>query len=427
MLNKSKMPDPLSPKQVEFIINATKRWNIAHGAVRTGKTVCTAFRFMQAVDACPSGKNVIVGHTFDTAYRNVIQLLMESEELALFRPFLTWSGKKLYYKDKSIIVLGAKDEGALGAFLGDTYGAVYCDEMTLYPQSIIEMIDSRLSKEHSMGFAAMNPKHPDHILKKWIDKAEAGDPGYYSLWYGMDDNPYLPASYVQHMKSDKSGLFYKRNVLGLWCLAEGAIFDFFDRKIHVTNRPPSADYWVAGIDYGAVNPFACILVGVNTGQHTQKGKVMWAEKEYYWNPAQTNRQKTNTEFANDIANFLEPYAVRAVYLDPSAAAFKLELNRRGIHAVPTNNEVLDGITQMSDDLQTGRLQICPECPNLIREIESYVWDSKAAEKGWDEPLKKNDHLLDALRYVCATHKIAPVSSYSHNPGKYLDNRFKSSF
>jgi PBSX family phage terminase large subunit len=422
------MPDPFHAKQMEFIINSTKRWNIAHGAVRTGKTVCTVFRFMQAVDICPDSKIFIVGHTFDTAYRNVIRLLMESEELSCFRPFLTWSGKKLYYKDKSIIVLGAKDEGALGAFQGDTYSLVYCDEMTLYPQSIIEMIDSRLSKDYSMGFAAMNPKHPTHILKSWIDKAEQNHPEYYSLLFEMDDNPYLPADYVKHMKENKTGIFYKRNVLGLWCLAEGAIFDFFDRKNHIVDRPPAAaDYWLAGIDYGAVNPFACVLVGVHTGHHSGLGKIMWAQHEYYWNPAMTNRQKTNTEFANDVANFLEPYDIRGVYIDPSAAAFKLELNRRGIHTVSTNNDVLDGISKMIDDLKTRRLLICKECPNLIREIESYVWDSKAAEKGWDEPLKRNDHAVDALRYVSATHMIPTLSSHRHNPGDYVQRRFHSNF
>lgn len=417
------MTEPFSKRQIEFIINSVKRWNIAHGAVRTGKTVCSAFRFLQAVDECPDSKIFIVGHTFDTAYRNVIRLLMESEELCMFRPFLTWSGKKLYYKDKTIVVLGAKDEGSLGSFQGDTYSLVYCDEMTLYPQSIIEMIDSRLSKDFSMGFAAMNPKHPTHILKKWIDMAESGDENYYSLHFVLDDNPYLPDNYKYILQNNNGGLFYKRNVLGLWCMAEGAIFDFFDKKIHVIDRPPAAEYWLAGIDYGAVNPTACVLVGVSTGQYTQTGAQMWAEKEYFWDPKRMNRQKTNSEFANDIYNFLEPYAPRAIYLDPSAAAFKLELQRRGLHTVDTNNDVFDGITKMSDALSKGKLLIHQDCKNLIREIESYVWDQKKAEKGWDEPVKKDDHLIDSVRYLISSHKISSASQYNHSSHKYTQNRF----
>ncbi|HKX20468.1 MAG TPA: hypothetical protein VJM74_02230, partial [Nitrososphaeraceae archaeon] len=142
------MSDPLSPKQIEFIGNSNKKWNLAHGSVRSGKTVGTLFRFMHAVDRCPDSKIYIVGRTFDTAYRNIVRLLMESDELSIFRPSCSWSGKKLHYKDKTITILGAKDEGAIGNFQGDTHSLTYCDEMTLYPESIIDMIDTRLSKPH---------------------------------------------------------------------------------------------------------------------------------------------------------------------------------------------------------------------------------------------------------------------------------------
>src|SRR5262245_60523422 len=119
------MQSPLSPKQLEFVTNSFAKWNLAHGSVRSGKTVGTSFRFMHAVNECPDSKIYIVGHTFDTANRNVVKLIMESPELAIFRPFCTWSGKKLHFRDKTITVLGAKDEGAIGQFQGDTYSLVY--------------------------------------------------------------------------------------------------------------------------------------------------------------------------------------------------------------------------------------------------------------------------------------------------------------
>src|ERR1700676_3529146 len=401
------MKEPLSPKQLQFLINCIAKWILAHGSVRTGKTVGTVFAFMHAVDRCPDSKCYIVGHTFDTAYRNVVRLLMESNELSIFRPFCSWSGKKFLYKDKTITVLGAKDEGAIGNFQGDTYSLVYCDEMTLYPESIIDMIDSRLSQEWSQGFAAMNPSHPNHKLKQWIDKVEAGDKNYYSLHFTLDDYPYISEEYKNRLKNSSSGLFYKRNYLGLWCLAEGSIFDFFDPKIHVIDRPPcAAEYWIASIDYGAVNPFACLLIGVSTGRYNGAGKKMWVEKEYFWDPIKKERQKTNSEFANDVEEFLQDYSIKNIYIDPSAAAFKLELARKRLHTVDANNDVFDGITIMTSEMKRGSIQILSCCKNLIREVESYVWDNKKAIRGWDEPVKKDDHAVDALRYALATHRIA---------------------
>lgn len=420
------MPELLSTKQLEFIIGSTKHWNLAHGSVRSGKTVGTLFRFMQAVDACPDSQIWMVGHSSDTIFQNAIRLLLESDQLAIFRPFCTWySGKRqLVFRDKVISTLGAKDEGAIGSFQGKTFSLVYCDEMTLYPESIIDMIDTRLSNPHSMGFASMNPSHPNHKIKQWIDKAEAGDPNYYSLHFTLDDNPYVDNAYKQRIRDSLSGLFYKRNYLGLWCLAEGAIFDFFDRKIHVVDRPPAAaEYWIASIDYGSVNPFCCLLIGVSTGKYTQTGKRMWVEKEYFWNPKVTGRQKTNAEFADAVQEFIEPYGVKLLYIDPSAEAFQIELRRRGIHVIHANNSVDDGIQMMTSEMKKGNLYICSECTNTIREIEGYVWDSKAAEKGYDEPMKKDDHTIDALRYAVATHKPVSFDSVAHNPSQYMKDRF----
>lgn len=423
-------PLPLAPRQLEFIINSTRHWNLAHGSVRSGKTVGTLFRFMEAVNNCPDSQIFMVGHSSDTIYQNAIRLLLESDQLAIFRPFCTWyAGKRqLKFKEKTVVTLGAKDEGAIGSFQGKTFSLVYCDELTLYPESIIDMIDTRLSNPHSMGFASMNPAHPTHKVKKWIDKADAGDPNYYALHFTLDDNPYVDEEYKQRIRDSLSGLFYKRNYLGLWCLAEGAIFDFFDTKIHVLKRPPrAAEYWIAAIDYGVVNPFCCLLIGVSTGKHNQLGKCLWVEKEYYWDPKQQGRQKTNSEFADDMQEFLEPYAVKQLYIDPSAEAFQLELRKRGVHVVHANNDVENGIQMMTSEMRKGNLFVLEECKNTIREIESYVWDPKAAQQGYDEPMKRDDHSVDCLRYCIATHRVSTYNPYTHNPTQYSQNRFQSMF
>lgn len=425
------MTQHLAPKQIEFIEESTAKINLAHGSVRSGKTVCTLFRFMQAVQECPDSQIWMIGKSSETIFDNAIRLIIEAkagnvaDPLRIFRPFCTWysGARELRFMDKVISTTGAKDEGAIGTIQGKTFSLCYCDEMTLYPESIIDMIQSRLSNPHSMLFASMNPSHPAHKIKKWIDKAEAGDKNYYSLHFTLDDNPYVSDDYKAMIRDSASGLFYKRNYLGLWCLAEGAIFDFFDRDIHVVKKPPrAAEYWVAGIDYGTANAFACVLIGVSTGRFTQQGKCLWVEKEYYWSSKQKGRQKTNSEYAKDIKDFIEPYAVKAIYIDPSAAAFKLELSRQGIHCVDADNDVENGIQIMTSEMAKGNLFVLQECKNTIREIEGYVWDSKKAERGEDAPIKKEDHSVDALRYCIATHKVPKFYGNDDKFGKTLGFR-----
>ena len=421
------MTDLFSPKQIEFMKYADSRINIAHGSVSTGKTVGTLHKFMVEVNGCPDSEIAMIGKTATTLYNNVIKQLDECPEFAIYKPFCAWhaSRRELTFKDKTITTYGAKDEGSAALIQGRTLSLAYCDEMTLYPDSFIHMLNTRLRKPYSKMYASMNPSYPDHIIKQWIDKAEAKDPNYYALHFTLEDNPFVDDNYKKNMAESLSGIFYKRNYLGLWCLAEGSIFECFDRATHVRSvAPASAEYFVAGIDYGASNPFACVLVGVSTGKNIQQTKKLWVEKEYYWDH-KAKRAKTNFELAVDVKNFLEPYGVTNIYIDPSAASFKTEMRKMGYHLVDANNEVVDGITTVTSEFSKGNLFIMDECKNTIREIQSYVWDDKQAKLGFDEPLKKNDHTVDALRYVIATHKVAEYKPHDdkHDPDQYRSGRF----
>lgn len=428
------MTSLLAPKQIRFILESTKKINIAHGSVRSGKTVGTLFRLLQAVNDCPDSQIYMIGHTASTIYDNAIRLILEPaspgkpDPLAIFRPFCVWrAGKReLLFKDKTISTIGAKDAGAIGAIQGKTMSIAYCDEITLYPESIIDMISTRLSNAHSMLFASCNPSHPTHKVKQWIDKAIAGDKSYYEQHFLLDDNPYVDSDYKRMIEQSLSGVFYRRHFLGEWCLAEGAIFDFFERNLYVVSRPPrAANYWIVGIDYGTNNAFAAILIGVNTGQAVQEKPMLWVEDEYYWDSRVKGRQKTNSEYVEDLQKWLEPYAIKSMYIDPSAAAFKLELRRAGLHPVDADNEVSDGIQKMTSLMKEGSLFVCSKCTNLIKEIEGYVWDPKRAEKGEDEPLKQNDHAVDALRYAINTHKVSRFDYQAHmqKQEQYMKQRF----
>ena len=151
---------------------------------------------------------------------------------------------------------------------------------------------------------------------------------------------------------------------------------------------------------------------------------MWVEKEYFRDSKKKGKQKTNSELANDVQEFLEPYALKGIYMDPSAEAFHLELRRRGMHVVHANNDVINGITHTASEMSKGNLFICEECTNTIRQIEGYVWDSKASLRGTDAPVKIEDDAVDALRYAVYSHKVAIYNPYAHNPSDYLRNRYQ---
>jgi phage terminase large subunit len=131
---------------------------------------------------------------------------------------------------------------------------------------------------------------------------------------------------------------------------------------------------------------------------------VWVEDEYYYDSKIHQRQKTDTEYADDLQKFIEGKPIRAIYIDPSAVSFRIELQKQGVtNLYEAENEVIDGIRFVNAMLNNGTLKICANCKNFIKEMQSYVWDAKCQKTGIDKPLKQNDHLMDSCRYALFTH------------------------
>ena len=81
--------------------------------------------------------------------------------------------------------------------------------------------------------------------------------------------------------------------------------------------------------------------------------------------------------------------------------------KHGLKIYPANNAVEAGIFDIWERFTTGRLKIMKSCQGLLRELSLYHRD----EKG--KIVKKNDHLLDAMRYLVNAPPFA--WSYPRNP------------
>lgn len=299
---------------------------------------------------------------------------------------------------KTLHVIGADDERAESKIRGPTFQGAYVDEATIIPESVFRMLVSRCAMNDAKIFATTNPDSPFHWLKTdFIDNN--ADVKYWD--FNLDDNPKLKKEDKEYLIRQYRGLWYQRFIQGLWVQAEGSIYDFFEERLHVIDWPRSvAQYYLVGIDYGTTNPCSFVLIGVNEDSYPN----YWVEDEYYFDSKVHQRQKTDSEYAEDFVKFIDGKSVRAIYVDPSAVSFRTELARAGVQSVyEAKNQVIDGIRTVSTYLNAGSLKICRKCKHLIQEFQSYVWDAKSLIKGEDKPLKANDHALDALRYVIFTH------------------------
>ena len=141
----------------------------------------------------------------------------------------------------------------------------YMDEITLAPESFFTMLLTRLSVSGAKLFGTTNPDSPSHWLKReYIDKAEEKNINVYH--FQLEDNNYLMdknPGYIEQMKASFSGVWYKRLILGEWCVADGAIYPQFDEWKHLVEIGERRfRYYIVGVDYGTTNPTAFTLFGI---------------------------------------------------------------------------------------------------------------------------------------------------------------------
>ena len=223
------------------------------------------------------------------------------------------------------------------------------------PESFVNQATGRCSVDGSKYWFNCNPDGPFHWFKvNWIDKST----GYLTeeqikrareekitlknilyLHFTMEDNLSLSEEIKARYRSMYTGVFFQRYIEGLWCVAEGIIYDMFETVKHVIK---TAEVMLTGAryvscDYGTQN--ATVFLLWNKG----KDGKWYCVKEYYYSGRDKKKQKTDSEYADDLKKWLNGTKVRAIIADPSAASFIAELRKRGYAVLPAKNDVLDGI------------------------------------------------------------------------------------
>lgn len=387
----------LSVKQQEAFMESDARINIFEGPVRAGKSFVSLLRWIDFCAHGPPGPLIICGRTDKTIKRNIITPLQELVGSAVV--YKAGKGEVQLY-NRTMYVVGANDDRAEAKIRGSQFSGALIDEATLLPESFFKMLLSRLSVDGAKLFASTNPDSPYHWLKKdFMDRKAILDLKIFS--FDIRDNPSLSEKYIKDLSNEYQGLWHKRYIEGKWVLADGAVYDFFDEDIHTIPMSLSpASYYVMGVDYGTTNPCVFVLIGYNAGAYPN----IWLEKEYYYDSKKELRQKSDYEYAKDMIEFMDGYYVKRIYIDPSAASLKQELIRNGVtQLADAVNDVIPGIRFQGQLLTNGTYKICAQCTEAIKEYSNYLWDSKASERGFDAPIKKFDHSLDAQRYALYSH------------------------
>ncbi|MFQ5472558.1 MAG: hypothetical protein ACE5FA_06720, partial [Dehalococcoidia bacterium] len=212
------------------------------------------------------------------------------------------------------------------------------------------------------------------------------------------DNPFLPGDYVEDLLT-LDGVALRRYVHGEWCASDRLVYDAFDRETHLIHRGPPWSRVIVGVDVGYKNPAVLLPIGLDPDD---RAHVLdeWYETGRTEPEIVEAAADVNDRFANrDDNGTITRRRIETFVVDPSAASLIALMRQAGLPVIPADNARQKGIAIVRSRLSVQgdglpRLTIEPTAANTVREIESYENRPDS-----DEPIKENDHAMDALRYA----------------------------
>lgn len=279
-----------------------------------------------------------------------------------------------------------------------------------------EVLSPTLIDRAGSAMFISTPKGFNHFYDLY--NLELTNPDFKSFHFTSYDNPHVPVEEIEREKSTKPADTFAQEYLADFKKTQGLVYKEFDREKHLYDEEFSADMLkrfkvVAGVDFGFRNP-AAVLHCYWTGER------LLVFDEWY------KRERTDIQ----IAEYVAANKFQEVYPDPENQGAIEELRRLNVNVrevVKGPRSIKNGINQIREMLIRGDLLINKRCVNLISELESYSYDDDKLERNEDEnPVKANDHALDALRYVVST--MLPViqrNTFIENMPRYAPQERKN--
>lgn len=332
---------------------------------------------------------VILGVTKSTIERNILEPMRNIYGDNMVGSINSANRCKLF--GETVYCLGAEKVSQVSKIRGSSVKYCYGDEVAEWNEEVFELLKSRLDKPYSCFDGALNPQSPNHWLKEFLDNQELD---IYCQKYTIFDNPFLDKAFVDSLCKEYAGsVYYKRYILGEWALAEGLVYPMFSREKHVVHGAieyhKDSLYYVS-IDYGTVNPFAVGLFEYS--RRTRKSTMI---KELHYEGRKQPRVD-NEAYYKMMCDLIGDIPIEYIIVDPSAAAFIETIKKYAKYIVKgADNDVLNGIQEVTKYLNQGLLLIHESCEETLKEFEAYAWDE---ESGEDKVIKENDHHLDNTRY-----------------------------
>ena len=369
-------------KIYDFLVNTDKKINVIYGSAGSGKSYTLAYYIIFKVLEV-SNVRVLITRKYNPSLKTTVYKLIKEilEEL------------NVYYKENKTeqIITFANNSEIYFRGLDDAekiksaeFNIVWMEEATEFERVDFFQLQLRLRRKtagiENRMYLTFNPEY-SWLIEEFLNN-ERKDTAVLHTTY--KDNVLLDKDYVMSLENLKyqDETYYQIYALGIPAKSKGFIYQNY--KI-IGMLPETFDNKIYGIDFGFNNPSVILEIGL-------KDDNIYIIKELY------ETHLTNEELITKLKSFVENVNSE-IYADSAEPARIEEISRAGFNIFPAKKDVKDGI----DFLKRKMIYLYKDCTNTIKEIQMYKWKENKNGEILDEPVKFNDHAMDALRYAVYTY------------------------
>lgn len=406
------------------------------GPAGTGKTYAALFKLHLLLTLYPGAKALVARKTNTALAGSAIatyrELLDPREGVKYFGGNKVKPAAFLYPNGSELIVNGLDKPDKVKSW---EFDIVFINEATECTEEDIEFVITRLRHGklpyHQLIMDA-NPDAPTHWLNQRCNEGRTtrllsrheDNPRFYDL--ATNDWTEAGRRYIETLET-LTGVRLARLRYGMWAAAEGTVYqDAWDRSKNVIDRFPIPPEWprYLAIDFGYNNPFVCLWAALDPD-----GRIVIYRQLYKTKQLVEDHAKTIKHYSCWGADGGDPLP-REIICDTDAEDRHTLERHLNLRTTAAHKGVSDGIQAVAARFRPAgdnrprilifrdslidpdlELQRAKKPMKLEDEPDVYVWDTRQNAKLGEQPMKENDHGLDALRYLTARFDLKPMSVY----------------
>lgn len=386
--------------------NCKKPYRVCKGSRASKKSATTALNFIKRIMEYPEANLLVVRKTASTLKDSCYKQLKwainrwgvsdqfhctENPLEITYKP----TGQKIYFRglDDPLKITSITVEVGFLCWLWveEAYEIDKEDAFDTLDESIRGAMPEGLFKQCTITF---NPWNEHHWLKK-------------RFFDNPDENTFVKTTnYTCNEWLDEADLAkfetmrirnprrYRVAGLGDWGVLDGLVYENWHEEkfdIDAVRKIPDVKP-LFGLDFGFTNPTAMFCAMLD-----QNGGKIYVFDELY------QSGMTNADRAEWITK--NGYSKENITGDAASPEAISELNRKYHLRITPAKKGKDSVSNGIEWIQNFEIVVLPKCEGFLTEIGNYKWKKDKFGKTLDEPVKEQDHLMDAMRYACEKYII----------------------